>query len=93
MIHHEKRSDYWCGRRYWHCVEGKTFRDRYALRLTDINTPAGLDEDEEFINADLRDFAAMKKVTAGMDAVVHLGGIVGEDAWEPNLDQQYRWDS
>ncbi len=61
------------------------FRDRYALRLTDINTPAGLDEDEEFINADLRDFAAMEKVTAGMDAVVHLGGIVGEDAWEPNL--------
>jgi uronate dehydrogenase len=63
----------------------KKFRDRYALRLTDINTPAGLDEDEEFINADLRDFAAMKKVTEGMDAVVHLGGIVGEDAWEPNL--------
>jgi uronate dehydrogenase len=63
----------------------KRFRGRYALRLTDINTPKDLDKKEEFVQADLRDFEAMKKVTAGMDAVVHLGGIVGEDAWEPNL--------
>ena len=63
----------------------KYFRERYTLRLTDINTPDNLDEDEEFIKADLRDFEAMQNATAGMDAVVHLGGIVGEDDWEPNL--------
>jgi len=63
----------------------KRFRDRYTLRLTDINTPEGLDDGEEFIKADLRDFEAIKNVTVSMDAVVHLGGIVGVDSWEENL--------
>ena len=61
------------------------FRDRYALQLTDINTPEDLDEKEDFVKADLRDFEAIRSVTEGMDAVVHLGGIVGVDAWEANL--------
>jgi len=63
----------------------KNFSNRYALRLTDINTPEELDDKEEFVKADLRDFEAIKNATEGIDAVVHLGGIVGEDAWEPNL--------
>ena len=63
----------------------KKFRDRYTLRLTDIDTPEDLDGNEEFVNADLRDFEAIKKVCEGMDAVVHLGGIVGVDSWEENL--------
>lgn len=71
----------------------KSFRDRYRLRLTDINKPDDLDDAEEFISADLRDFSAMKDVTTGMDAVVHLGGIVGEGSWESisasNIDGTY----
>ena len=57
-------------------------RDRYNLRLTAINTLDDLDYAEDFVKADLRDFEAIKNVTAGMDAVVHLGGIIGEGSWE-----------
>ncbi|MFC1438009.1 NAD(P)-dependent oxidoreductase [Streptacidiphilus sp. N1-10] len=33
-----------------------------------------------FVHADLRDLAALLRVSAGADAVVHLGGLVGEPA-------------
>ena len=69
------------------------FAGRYRLRLTDLRTPPDLGEDEEFVEADLRDFGAVQCVVEGVDAVVHLGGIASEDAWDAirdaNIDGTY----
>ncbi len=66
---------------------------RYKLRLTDIKTPHDLAEDEEYLEADLRDFEAVKKISEGMDAVVHLGAITRENTWQSilasNIDGTY----
>ena len=64
----------------------ENFRGRYRLRLSDVRTPDDLREDEEFVAADLRDFAAVRRIVDGVDAVVHLGGIASEDAWEAIRD-------
>ena len=69
------------------------FAGRYKLRLTDVRTPPALAEDEEFVEVDLRDPGAVQGVVEGVDAVVHLGGIASEDAWEAvrdvNIDGTY----
>lgn len=64
----------------------ENFRGRYRLRLSDVHTPDDLREDEEFVAADLRDFEAVRGLVEGVDAVVHLGGIASEDAWEAIRD-------
>ena len=62
------------------------FAGRYKLRLTDVRTPPALGDDEEFVEADLRDSGAVQGVVEGMDAVVHLGGIASEVTAEAILD-------
>jgi uronate dehydrogenase len=57
-----------------------------ALRLSDLKTPAGLSDDEEFIQADLTDLASVEKVCNGVDGIVHLGGHSVEGAWETILN-------
>ncbi|MFQ5773557.1 MAG: NAD-dependent epimerase/dehydratase family protein [Kiloniellaceae bacterium] len=54
-----------------------------ALRLSDIAPLGAAEAGEELCPADLRDFAAVERTMAGVDAVVHLGGVPEEDAWEP----------
>src|SRR5262245_9620263 len=51
------------------------------LRLSDVKTPAGLGADEFFVKADLADMAAVDKVVAGVDGIVHLGGFSVEGPW------------
>ena len=41
---------------------------------------------EESVTASVTDLAAMTAACAGVDAVIHLGGISTEDAWAPILD-------
>ena len=71
----------------------ENFKGRYRLRLTDIERPKDLAGDEEFAEADLRDLEAVKKVTEGVDAVVHMGGIASEGTWDEilanNIDGTY----
>jgi len=59
------------------------------LRLTDAREPADLRADEAFVAADLADRAAIDRAVAGVDAVVHLGAIATEAAFDdlagPNL--------
>ena len=55
------------------------------LRLSDLKTPSGLAADEEFVAADLADLAAVEKVVAGVDGIVHLGGHSVEGPWETIL--------
>jgi len=52
------------------------------IRLSDIRTPADLGSDEEFIAADLADYTHVEKITAGIDGIVHLGGISIERPWD-----------
>ena len=71
----------------------ENFKGRYRLRLSDVRRPADLAGDEEFVAADLRDFAAVRRAVEGVDAVVHMGGIASEDTWEAirdaNIDGTY----
>src|ERR1700753_4354004 len=58
-----------------------------ALRLLDVPPlaqPPG--PDEVSVTASVTDMAAMTAACAGVDAVIHLGGIPTEDAWAPILD-------
>lgn len=52
------------------------------IRLSDIRRPADLAPDEEFVAADLADYAQVKDITAQVDAIVHLGGHSVEGPWE-----------
>ncbi|HEY0937433.1 MAG TPA: NAD(P)-dependent oxidoreductase [Trebonia sp.] len=73
---------------------GTMLRSRLArpgrvLRLLDIVPlpDAGrLAAGEETVTATVTDLAAVTAACAGVDAVIHLGGIPGEDAWAPILD-------
>jgi uronate dehydrogenase len=81
---------------------GSMLRTRLArpgrvLRLLDVvplpdhpgSAAAGAapgDPAEEPVIASVTDLAAMTAACAGADAVIHLGGIPTEDAWEPILD-------
>lgn len=67
------------------CHLRRELRGRYDIVATDHRRPDDLRDDEEFRPADLRDLDRMVEVTRGADAVVHLGGIPGEDEWEALL--------
>jgi len=59
------------------------------LRLSDVREPADLAPGETFVAAELTDAAAIDRAVAGVDAVVHLGAVADEAAFErlagPNL--------
>ncbi len=62
-----------------------------TLRLVDIVGPAdGPCRDEEFIQASVTDDEAMAKAMAGVDTVVHLGGLSGESRWDHVIDVNIR---
>ncbi len=56
-----------------------------ALRLSDLAPPRDLAGDEEFVAADLADFAAVRKAVADVEGIVHLGGISTEGDWDAIL--------
>jgi uronate dehydrogenase len=56
--------------------------DRFFLRLTDVLPVGPLTAREQFVAADLTDISALEGITDGVEAVIHLGGIAVEDAWE-----------
>ena len=61
-------------------------RGRYPhLRLMDIAPLGAAAPGEEVCTADVRDLAALEKVMAGVDCVVHLAGVPTEAAWEKIL--------
>jgi uronate dehydrogenase len=63
------------------------------LRLSDIEDVDELADNETFVRADLTDFEAVQRAVAGVDAVVHLGAVPNEAAFEviagPNLHGVY----
>jgi uronate dehydrogenase len=51
------------------------------IRWSDKRTPADLAPDEEFVAADLADYAQVEKVVAGIDGIAHFGGYSIEGDW------------
>lgn len=65
-------------------------RERYELLLTDIVAIQDLAANESYQQADLRELHAMEKLCAQVQAVIHLGGMVGathgfEEVLGPNI--------
>ena len=61
----------------------KLLKNNYPrIRLSDIRGPTDFGAGEEFIAADLADYEQVKKITTGIDGVVHLGGHSVEGPWE-----------
>ncbi|MBT9487485.1 MAG: NAD(P)-dependent oxidoreductase [Rubrivivax sp.] len=56
-----------------------------TLRLSDRRPLGPAAPGEELVVAELDDAAAMLNLLAGVDAIVHLGGISVEAAWQPIL--------
>lgn len=56
-----------------------------TLRLSDRVKPDDLRPDEEFVQADLTDMAALARAVEGIDGIVHLGGYSIEGSWEQIL--------
>src|SRR6478609_6631971 len=69
---------------------GNTLREgmagRYPVqRLTDVVPLGPARKGEEIVQADLTDLASVEAAMKGVDCVVHLGAIPGEDTWEKIL--------
>jgi uronate dehydrogenase len=56
------------------------------LRLSDVNTPANLEPDEQFVAADLADLPQVERAVARVDGIIHLGGFSVEGPWETILN-------
>ena len=52
------------------------------LRTSDIRTPSDLAAGDDFIAADLGDYAQVEKIVAGVEGIVHLGGFSVEGSWD-----------
>ena len=57
-----------------------------SIRWSDIRKPDDVGADEDFVTADLADLAAVEKIVAGVDGIVHLGGYSIEGPWETILN-------
>lgn len=59
---------------------------RYPLlRVTDILELQPIESNEEVVQCDLSDAAAVEKLLVGVDAIVHFGGYPREAAWDTIL--------
>jgi uronate dehydrogenase len=65
----------------------ETLRDVYpVLRLSDRVSLGAVRAGEEIDCADLADMAAVERIVAGVDGIVHLGGRSGEAEWPVILE-------
>ena len=65
----------------------KLLEGAYAqIRWSDLRVPADLTGKENFMPADLADRAQVEKVVAGVDGIVHLGGVSIEQPWDAILN-------
>ncbi|MGI8526283.1 MAG: NAD-dependent epimerase/dehydratase family protein [Pseudolabrys sp.] len=55
------------------------------IRWSDLKKPDDLAPGEEFVIADISDYAAVEKLVSGIEGIVHLGGHSVEGPWETIL--------
>ena len=68
----------------------ETLRGVYpVLRLSDRVPLAPARDGEEVDQTDIADMAQVERMVAGVDGIVHLGGISGENTWENILAGQH----
>src|SRR6201996_437094 len=68
-------------------LRARLSRPGRVLRLLDVvPLPGAAGPGEESVTASVTDLPALTAACAGADAVIHLGGIPTEDAWEQILD-------
>lgn len=62
-------------------------REHFALRLLDAAPLRNLEVsgDDEFVQADIRDFGKLKEAFTGVEAVIHLAAISDEDDFHTRL--------
>jgi len=60
-------------------------RNDYTLRLTDVQRPDGLFEQEDFRLVDITNADDIANAATGVDAIVHLGGISSETDFDSIL--------
>jgi uronate dehydrogenase len=63
----------------------RELRGRYLLRLCDLRPVGDLGDGESFVRADLANLDELRCAMRGVDAVIHLGGLSMEGAWEDIL--------
>jgi uronate dehydrogenase len=61
-------------------------KDVYRVRWSDVLTPKELAPNEEFVPADLGDYAQVEKIVQRVDGIVHLGGFSVEGPWPTILN-------
>ncbi len=66
-------------------LRGRLMANCNVLRLSDVRAFGAAAEGEEIVLADLADAAAVNAMVAGVDAVVHLGGVSVEAPFAPIL--------
>ena len=59
-------------------------REHFALRLLDVKTLPG-EGDDETVQADIRDFEALREACRGVQAMVHLAAVPDEDDFHTRL--------
>src|SRR3984893_4364291 len=65
----------------------ETLRGIYpVLRVSDRVPLAPARDGEEVDQTDIADMAAVEKMVAGVDGIIHLGGISGENTWQKILE-------
>ena len=66
-------------------LRGRLKANCQVLRLSDVVDMGAPQAGEEIVTADLADAKAVQAMMAGVDAVVHLGGVSTEQPWAPIL--------
>ncbi|HET7813442.1 MAG TPA: NAD-dependent epimerase/dehydratase family protein [Candidatus Baltobacteraceae bacterium] len=61
-------------------------RTSFDLRLTDRVRAGRLERGETFVRADLKNLGSLRRIFRGADAVLHLGGIAKEAAFDDIVD-------
>lgn len=65
----------------------ETLRGVYpVLRLSDRVPVAPARDGEEVDQTDIADMAQVERMVAGVDGIIHLGGVSGENTWEKILE-------
>ena len=67
----------------------KAWQGKYLLRSTDIAAMVPVDANDECVQADLANYAAIEKLMPGIDAIAHFGGRAVEGTWEELLPASF----